>query len=95
MIEDANDLDLHCFEGLVGELFRIGSFDVELKEVLIGPETPPRFRNQFSLLFRYPDGFPQDTGMMKVSHPRIGTHDMFVNKVVGWEEEFDLEVVFN
>lgn len=95
MTIDTKDLDLHCFEGLVGEVFRIGTFDVELKEVSVGPETPPRFRNQFSLLFRYPDGFSEKSAVMEVSHPSLGTHDMFVNKVVGWEEEFDLEIVFN
>ena len=95
MTVELKDLDVEHFEPLVGETFRVGDYDIQLKEIAHGPETPPRFRQQFSLLFRYPEGFPQDSAVVSVSHPSIGTHDMFVNKVLGWEDEFDLEIVFN
>lgn len=93
--ESTESLDFHHFDGLVGQTFRIGDYESELKELREGPETPPRFRRQFTLIFRFPPDFPHDSITLPVSHPQIGTHDFFINKIIGWEEEFDLQVVFN
>lgn len=89
------ELEVDHFEPLVGEAFRIGEFDITLKKVIRGPETPPRFRSQFSLIFNCPEDFPERWIIAPVSHPRIGSHDMMATRIVGWDEAFEVEITFN
>ena len=95
MALELKQLDVEHFEPLVGETFRIGDYDTELIKVSRGPETPPRFRTQFSLLFKCPAEFAGEWMIAPVSHPEIGQHDLLVTKIHGWEDEFEIEIVFN
>jgi len=95
MAPDLKDLDIQHFEPLVGSIFRIGTFEATLKKVTRGPETPRRFRTQFSLIFSCPEDFPQRWIVAPVSHPEIGSHDLLATRIVGWDEEFEVEITFN
>ncbi|WP_310620701.1 DUF6916 family protein [Flexibacterium corallicola] len=89
------DLKVENFEGLEGEMFSLGHFRVELLQVHRGPETPSRFRQQFSLIFNCPDEFESSHADLELSHEKVGSHRLFVSKVLGYEEPMNLEIVFN
>jgi hypothetical protein len=71
------------FEPLVGEKFTVGGEEVTLSEVRRGPKSGARYRQQFALTFTAPQTLPMKAGIVPVSHPAIGRHDLHVTTIDG------------
>ncbi|KIC28386.1 hypothetical protein RA24_10695 [Leisingera sp. ANG-M6] len=89
------ELEHNDFAGLVGEAFNIGHLEAKLTSIDMGPETPAEFRAQFSLLFECPEDFVGDHDTLALSHEKIGSHSVFISKVMGGNGKPNLQVVFN
>ncbi|WP_143181437.1 DUF6916 family protein [Pseudovibrio exalbescens] len=88
------DLKHDDFSVLIGETFDIGPHQAKLAKVELGPETPDEFRQQFSLTFDCPEGFAGDHNTYALSHEKIGTHAVFMSKVMGSGNKPSLQIIF-
>ena len=89
------------FSGLVGKRFSMrteGGIASHIK--LIEANSPkgrraPRFRREhFSIVFDVPDNIKLTDGLYRVSHPQIGTMDLFMVPVDQPEKHNRLEAIF-
>ena len=69
------------FEPLVGETFSVGEHRVTLRAIRLGPATPAQFRQQFAVTFSVPPARSLGLAPVRVAHPAIGGHDLFVTDV--------------
>ncbi|HLH89866.1 MAG TPA: hypothetical protein VKX28_15545 [Xanthobacteraceae bacterium] len=76
------DLAAEHFEPLVGTQFTVGAHPVTLSEVRRGPAAPARFRQPFAITFSAPPAFSIASESVRVTHPAIGGHDLFVTEVM-------------
>lgn len=93
-------LTLDHFAGCVNETFRAALNEGELEFVLVeaapaGMQAPGAARAPFSLLFRNasPLLFPQQ--IYRMTHPRVGSHDIFLVPIAREREGFLYQAVFN
>ena len=69
------------FEPLVGTQFTVGAHPVTLSAVRRGSATPAQFREQFAVTFSAPRSLSIASEPIRVTHPAIGEHDLFVTEV--------------
>lgn len=81
------------FEPLVGEMFSVGEHRVTLRAVRRGPATPAQFREQFAVTFSTPQVPSIGGEPVRVAHPAIGGHDLFV-AAVSQGADRSLEICF-
>lgn len=81
------------FEPLVGEAFSVGEHRVTLRAVRRGPATPAQFREQFAVTFSIPQSPSIGGEPVRVAHPAIGGHDLFV-AAVSQGADRSLEICF-
>ena len=89
------------FSGLVGKRFSMRTEDGITSQIkLIETNSPksrraPRFRREhFSIVFDVPDNIKLAHGLYRVSHPQIGTMDLFMVPVDLPEKHNRLEAIF-
>jgi hypothetical protein len=68
------------FDPLVGQTFSIGDGRATLTEVRRGPVSGARFRQQFALTFSALQ-HPMQSGILPVSHPAVGRHELHVTQI--------------
>jgi hypothetical protein len=73
---DLSRLTVEHFEALVGDTFTIGDTTMTLRDVRRGPDAS--FRQQFAMIFDAPPEVSIASGLVPVSHPATGRHDLFV-----------------
>lgn len=95
MTNDLAKLSAEHFDVLIGERFAIGDQILTLRSVRRGPETPSRFREQFSLTFDIPDGSAIRSEVLPVVHPAIGAHQLLVTQVMDSVHPTSLEICFS
>lgn len=94
MTNDLAKLSAEHFDALIGERFAIGDQTLTLRSVRRGPETPSRFREQFSLTFDIPNGSAIRSEVLPVAHPAIGAHQLLVTQVMDSVHPTSLEICF-
>ena len=94
MTQDLAKLSAEHFEQLIGETFKIGEYEFELREVRRRPHMVPRFRQQFSLTFAIPRDLPIRSEVVSVRHPAIGEHLLLVTQIADNIDETALEICF-
>jgi hypothetical protein len=95
MTSDLAKLDADHFESLVGQVFKIGDGQATLRTVRRGPETPGKFRDQFSLMFETPEGLRMGSEVVTVEHPAIGRQDLLVTQVMDGAKGTALQICFS
>jgi hypothetical protein len=83
------------FEPLVGDVFKIGEYQVTLREVHRRGRTASRFREQFALVFALPHEVPITSELLPVAHPKMGRHDLLVTQILDGAGGTALEICFS
>jgi hypothetical protein len=83
------------FEPLIGDVFKIGEYQVTLRDVYRRAKTASRFREQFALIFALPHEVPITSELLPVAHPKMGQHDLLVTQIIDGTGGTALEICFS
>jgi hypothetical protein len=95
MTQDLAQLAAEHFEPLVGETFTVGQYQVTLRDVRRRHKIGSRFREQFALVFKAPQGLPIRSELLSVAHPAIGRYDLLVTQIIDDIDGTALEICFS
>jgi hypothetical protein len=95
MTQDLAQLAAEHFEPLVGETFTVGQYQVTLRDVRRRHKIGSRFREQFALVFKAPQGLPIRSELLPVAHPAIGRYDLLVTQIIDDIDGTALEICFS
>ena len=80
MTQDLAQLAAEHFEPLVGETFTVGQYQVTLRDVRRRHKIGSRFREQFALVFKAPQGLP--IGRTVHGTRAMGRYDLLVRQII-------------
>jgi hypothetical protein len=95
MTQDLAEFAPEHFEPLIGDVFKIGEYQVTLRDVHRRGRTASRFREQFALVFALPHEVPITSELLPVAHPKMGRHDLLVTQILDGAGGTALEICFS
>jgi hypothetical protein len=95
MTQDLAKFAPEHFEPLIGDVFKIGEYQVTLQDVHRRGRAASRFREQFALVFALPHEVPITSELLPVAHPKMGRHDLLVTQILDGAGGTALEICFS